>query len=103
MARYRTTPKPKTEKKRSLLPLWLSLAGIVLFIAAGLALRNSGSQSKVEIEEQGTPSIKVDTEIIDHGNVELGTVIRDRVVVTNVGDQTLRFSEPPSVEVLEGC
>ena len=103
MTRYRTTHKPKTEKKRSLLPLWLSLAGLVLLAIAVLALRSGGAQSKAEIEVQGSPSIKVDKETIDHGDVKLGTVITDVVQVTNVGDQTLRFSEPPSVEVLEGC
>lgn len=103
MARFKTKLKPKTKPKRSLLPLWLSLAGLVLLVIAGWAIARGNSQGKAEIEVKGAPSLKVDKEFIDHGQVKLGDHIRDDIRVTNVGDKLLRFTEAPYIEVLEGC
>lgn len=103
MARYKTKLTPKTKPRRSLLPLWLSLAGLVLLLIAGWAIGKSNSQASANIEVKGAPRLKVENDVIDHGNVKLGNPIRDDIRVTNVGDQPLRFSEPPYVEVREGC
>jgi hypothetical protein len=103
MPRYRSTRKQKVQIRRNLTPLWVSLAGLVLLLVAGLALRSVSSPSKPDIEVQGNPKIKVDQQTIDHGEVKLGITISDVIRVTNVGDQTLRFSEAPYIEVLEGC
>jgi hypothetical protein len=45
----------------------------------------------------------VDREQVDLGNVQLGQTAEVSFRVTNVGDQPLRFSEVPYIEVLEGC
>lgn len=103
MPRYRTTHAPRPARRRNLSPLWFSLAGLALLLIAGLALRNGGLQSKRNLEVQGAARLKVDQETIDHGDVGLGTMIRDVVRVTNAGDQTLRFTRAPYIEVLEGC
>jgi hypothetical protein len=55
------------------------------------------------IEVQGRPAVKVDQELIDYGYKKWNTNLDFEIKVTNVGDQTLRFSEKPYVEVLEGC
>lgn len=101
MSRYKTKMKPKP--KRSLLPLWLALAGLGLLILAGWAISNGNNQPKATIEVKGAPRLKVENDTIDHGVVKLGNQIRDNVTITNVGDQPLRFTEAPYLEVKEGC
>ena len=103
MARYKTKLKSKINPRRSLLPLWLALAGLVLLGIAGWAISRSNSQVKANIEVKGAPRLKVEQDVIDHGEVKLGDNIRDDIRVTNVGDQPLRFTEAPYNEVLEGC
>ncbi len=101
MPRYRTKLQPRP--KQSLLPIWFALVGLVLIVIAAWALLGGSRQSKAAIEVQGAPRLKVDTAVIDRGNVRLGTLVRDEVRVTNVGDQPLRFTEAPYVEVRAGC
>lgn len=103
MARYSTKLKPKQKPKKSLLPLWLSLAGLALVLIAGWSFWSSNAQTKANVEVKGAPRLKVEKDKIDHGEIKLGSPIRDDVRVTNVGDQTLRFTEAPYVEALEGC
>lgn len=103
MPRYSTKLKPKAKPKRTLLPLWLSLAGLVLVAIAIWAMTNSSGQTKANIEVKGQPRLKVEQDVIDRGNIKLGTPIRDNIRVTNIGDQPLRFAEAPYVEVKEGC
>jgi hypothetical protein len=45
----------------------------------------------------------VDQEKVDLGIVKLGQTVDVKFKLTNVGDQTLRFSKAPYIEVLEGC
>ncbi len=101
MPRYRTA-KIKPRQKRSLLPIWLALAGLGLVLIAGWAIFSS-VPAKARIEVKGAPRLKVEKDIIDHGQVKLGVPITDSVRVTNVGDQPLQFSEAPYIEVKEGC
>ena len=103
MARYKTKLKPKTNPRRNLLPLWLSLAGLVLLGVAGWAISRGNTQINANIEVTGASRLKVETDLIDHGQVKLGSLIRDDIHITNVGDRPLRFTEEPYVEVREGC
>lgn len=103
MPRYSTKLKPKSNKKPGMLPLWLALAGLTLVIAAVWGVVAGGSQGNANVEVKGAPRLKVEKEMIDRGNVKLGTPLRDDIRVTNVGDQPLRFIEAPYVEVKEGC
>lgn len=103
MPRYSTKLKPKQKPKKSLLPLWLSLSGLVLVLIAVWAVMSNNTQTKANIEVKGEPRLKVEKTVIDRGDVKLGTPLRDDIRVTNVGDQPLRFTEAPYVEVLEGC
>jgi hypothetical protein len=103
MALYSKKPKPKAKKKQSLAPLWLGLTGLGLLFIAFWAFFGNNAQVKGNIEVKGSPSLKVDNDTIDRGNIKLGTPIRDEIRLTNVGDQPLRFVEAPYIEVREGC
>lgn len=58
---------------------------------------------KVPVEVKGAPSLKVDKEQVDLGNIPLGQTVEVTFNVANVGDQQLRFTEAPYVELVEGC
>jgi cell division septal protein FtsQ len=84
--------------------LFLLLGGIVLVGLAFLFIsRRPASQPLAAIEVQGAPSLKVNQEQVDLGNVELGRTVQVSFRLTNVGDQPLRFSELPYIEVVDGC
>ncbi len=76
--------------------------GLLLIIGAVFALSQS-PKPKAAIEVAGVPSLKVDKEKVDLGNQKLGQTVRVAFELSNVGDQPLRFSAAPSVEVKEGC
>jgi hypothetical protein len=90
------------KQNKRLLPVLLGLGGLVLIALAGLSLWG-GAKSNALIEVSGAPGLKVDREIVDLGEVKLGRVVKVSFELTNVGDQTLRFSQPPYIEVKEGC
>lgn len=77
---------------------WLvaALGGGLLLLAAILFARSNGTGG-------GTPSIAVDQNKIDYGDVKFGESRQFAIQVTNSGDGTLRFKEQPYIEVLEGC
>jgi FtsZ-interacting cell division protein ZipA len=79
----------------------LVLVGIVVYAAWQAAL--GGSRPKVSVEVKGSPSVKVDKQEVDLGNVQLGQTVEVSFQVANVGDQQLRFAETPYIEVVEGC
>jgi flagellar basal body-associated protein FliL len=90
--------KSKKQKQKQRLP-WIVLAvgGVMLVIAAFLFARQGSGDSG------GTPSIAVDQQQIDYGDVKFGVNKTFAVKVTNTGDGTLRFKEEPYIQVLEGC
>jgi hypothetical protein len=86
----------KYRKQRKNFP-WLFVTlggGLLLIVAILFANQNSGS---------GTPSIVVDQQKIDYGDVKFGVEKSFAIKVTNAGDSTLRFNEDPYIEVVEGC
>ena len=93
--------KPKVHKQNwgpYLLGLGLVLlAGLVFFV-----LRKD-APPKAEIEVTGAPSLRVDQEKIDLGVMKFNQPAEASFQLTNVGDQTLRFSEDPYIEIAEGC
>ena len=103
MPRYSTKLKPKTKPQRNLTPLWLALAGVGLVLVALFALWNNDRQQKANVQVTGSPSLKVDQEVFDYGDVKLGTPVKTDVRVTNVGDQPLRFTEAPYIEIKAKC
>jgi hypothetical protein len=88
----------KHRKQKKSFP-WVLLAfGGVLLIAALFLFANQGGG-----DGGGTPSIAVDEQKIDYGDVKFGVNKTFAIKVTNTGDGTLRFKEDPYIEVLEGC
>lgn len=90
-------------KKKQLWPMILLFAGGVLLVIGAVFALNKPSQPKAAIEVSGTPSLKVDREKVDLGNLKLGQTVEVKFTIMNVGDQTLRLSKAPYIEVLEGC
>ncbi|MCJ7624308.1 MAG: DUF1573 domain-containing protein [Anaerolineaceae bacterium] len=78
--------------------------GALLFVILILffALQNKPSTSFTP-DVTGGPSLKVDKELIDFGEVKLGTEVSASFQITNIGDQPLRFTEKPYITLLEGC
>jgi hypothetical protein len=74
--------------------------GVILVIA--LLLLNLPDRN-TEQAVNGTPTIVVDQERIDYGDVKLDTPLTFKFTVTNTGDGELRFSQEPFIEVIEGC
>ena len=91
----KTKKKFKRQKQKQNSPwLLIALSGALLVIAAFfLANRDAG----------GTPSLTVDQQKIDYGDVKFGVEKSFAINVTNTGDGALRFKETPYIEVLEGC
>jgi hypothetical protein len=84
-------------------PLWLALGGIALIAIAFVAFWRGNSSPKATIEVTGAPSLKVDQEKVDLGDVKLGVPVKVSFQLTNVGDKLLRFTDTPYVEIKEGC
>ncbi len=87
--------KHKRQKQKSLW-IFLVLGGVFVALAVFLFARQGGDGG-------GTPSIAVDQQRIDYGDVKFGVNKTFAIKVTNTGNGTLRFKEEPYVEVLEGC
>jgi hypothetical protein len=97
--------KPSRKRKREPRPwpILLAVGGLLLLAAALLFSGRGVSSPKVPVEVKGQPSLKVDQEKVDFGEVQFEQPVYVTFTLSNVGDQTLRFSEQPYIEVLEGC
>jgi hypothetical protein len=88
------------------IPIWLPLiviAGVALIVVAliGSGNNQSGATSKPQVS--GGPALQVDQEKIDLGDVPLGETVSAKFEITNVGDQPLRFTQKPYIQVAAGC
>jgi len=96
--------RKRQQRKKQQKLIWAISAGVLLMASVVFVLVQNASRIDPElVEVQGRPAVKVDQELIDYGYVKLNRNLTFEIKVTNVGDQTLRFSETPYVEVLEGC
>ena len=100
--RQRSKNTPKQNQGNRLVPILFGLGGLALLILAAFALWG-GSKPKTAIDGSGAPSLKVDKERVDLGDVKLGQTVEVSFLLSNAGDQPLRFNEPPYIEVKEGC
>lgn len=109
--KYVSTKRPKYRK--SSMPLLLTLGGLLVLVAAVLVIWRDGSTRgssgtgatgpEVPVEVSGAPSLKVDKEKVDLGTVKLGQPVQVSFQVANAGDEPLRLTKEPYVEVVEGC
>jgi hypothetical protein len=84
------------------MPLVAILGGVLLIGLAYWGLSDK-STAKANIEVTGSPALKADKEKVDLRDVKLGQPVEVSFQLTNVGDQTLRFTKEPYIEVVEGC
>jgi hypothetical protein len=78
-------------------------AGTILLLLGALSIIGDGSNRRVAIEVSGQPKLNVDTDLVDLGDIGLGKTVEAAFVLSNVGDQPLRLTAMPYVEVVEGC
>ena len=91
--------KFRKQKQRKDFPWALvAVGGVLLIIAAFIFARQQGGG-----DGSGTPSITVDQQKIDYGDVKFGINKTFAIKVTNIGDGTLRFKEDTYIEIVEGC
>ncbi len=95
----------RASNQQSYLPLLIVIGGVLLVGAALFALwkAQQPAAKNIPIEVSGRPSLKVDRDFVDFGNVRLGKVVSVSFNLANVGDQILSFNNKPYVEVVEGC
>jgi hypothetical protein len=75
-----------------------------LALLAGLSVLIGCAAAPVAAPEAtGAPRLKVDKESIDLGDQKVGHLVSAAFEITNVGDQPLRFTEVPYIEVAAGC
>ncbi len=87
-------------------PLAMIAGGLVLIglvVYAAWQAGSPGAGPTVPVEVEGAPSLKVDKDEVDLGDVRLGQTVEVEFTVYNVGDRQLRFVEKPYVELVEGC
>ena len=87
--------KHRKQKKNTPWPL-VAIGGVLLIIAAFFFVNQGGDNG-------GTPSIAVDQQKIDYGDVKFNVEKTFAIKITNTGNGTLRFKEEPFIEVLKGC
>jgi hypothetical protein len=81
----------------------VAIAGFVLILMASLALVRPATSAFQDLFGKGTPSLKVDKEKVDLGDVKLGESVSVSFQITNFGNKTLRFSKDPYIETIKGC
>jgi hypothetical protein len=98
-------PTPQGKSAPSVPALLIGLGSLILIAVAGFALwiNRSGSTANFTPEVNGASKLKADKNQVDLGDVKLGQTVTVSFEITNTGDQPLRFSDVPYVEVVEGC
>jgi hypothetical protein len=84
-------------------PLGFVFAGLILVLMASLALFRPISAALNDAFSNGSPSLKVNQEKVDLGDVKLGKSVSVSFQLTNTGNKTLRFSQEPYIETIKGC
>ncbi len=97
-------PKKSRQPKKSSLPMILMIVGGLVLLGGALYLAfGNSNQPKAAVTVKGTPSLKVDQDQIDLGNQKLGETVQTGFTLSNIGDQPLKLTEAPYIEVVEGC
>lgn len=96
------------------LPRWVvgAVIGLIALIAVAAVLLLGGSKEEAHTEKKATPNftpvagmprLAVDQDMLDYGDVKFNTLVNASFRLYNIGDQPLRVTRQPQVEVVEGC
>ncbi|MHB8136054.1 MAG: hypothetical protein ACYDH1_17740 [Anaerolineaceae bacterium] len=92
----------KTQHQKNKISMILAIGGIaIVMIALLFAIQKKPASFTPEVT--GNPSIKVDKELVDLGDVKLGQPVQVAFEIKNIGDKPLKFTKPPYIELKEGC
>ena len=97
----RPQPHPKWLPRQASLTLGILAAAGLLLLAA--VVWSAWPRPAAAPEVRGSPRLKLDRDRVDLGPVKLGSWVEVKYRLTNSGDQPLRLTEEPYVEVVEGC
>ena len=105
---YRPIKKTRTADLARVGGLLAIVAGVAVLAVAGFLLFGnpataSGPSANFTPEAKGAPRFKADKSKIDLGHIRLGQTVQAAFEITNTGDQPLRFTADPFIEVVEGC
>ncbi len=103
MSQQKTKKNLRHHRKKQPWPILLLLGGALLLVVGAVFAFRKPPAPKAAIEVSGTPSLKVDKQMVNLGDVRLGQTVDVKFTLMNVGDQALRFSQAPYVQVMEGC
>jgi len=92
----------KLSKRKNWPMILLVGGGAILLIGAFFAFVKP-SQINAALDDSGTPRLEVDQELADFGDVKVDRLVEATFRLTNTGEGTLRFTDAPYIEVLEGC
>jgi cell division septal protein FtsQ len=106
MSNSRKLREERLRKKKQKKTISLLAVGSIILIVSGTVIgfsawKNRPNQELITVS--GQPSLLVDQELIDYGDVKFDTPKTFMVTLTNVGDEPLKISDTPYVEVWEGC
>ena len=76
--------------------------GVALVIGAVFVFSRP-SQTKAGNSSPGSPVLKVNQEKVDLGDVKFNQTVQVTFQLTNIGEQSLRFTKEPYIELVEGC
>jgi hypothetical protein len=106
MSKVKARRHARRQKEKQTKTLTLFIVGGLFLLTAGILFTKNALQNRADpslIEISGQPSLQVDQELIDYGDVKLNTNLTFRFSLTNVGDKPLKITGEPYVEVREGC
>ena len=97
--------KGKNAEKKNWLPVTLLATGVLLVTAVILFLTasNKAEDNSTLASTGEPPSLAVNSEEIDFGDVKFNKMVNASFVVTNNGGQPLKFTKQPYIELIEGC
>jgi hypothetical protein len=93
------------KNKATPVPLLLIIGGLILLGGAIFGIWKAGQPTlvKLPVQVEGSPSLRVDRELVDFGDVPVEEFVSVTFNLSNIGDEDLRFQSVPYVEVVEGC